>query len=175
MSRADGCLCFYAHLTDSDQGNSLGSNWRAGALSQWSGGLQAGPLLLYPAASTAPHPPAMLLSPLTHAKSTIGSPGAKAAPSVSFGVQGYVEELPAGFSSAVVLIGRTGIAATQMAWGEAVRRKAATRRLTLDKDVLNSKVTYWTDNGAYCECHSPPAHCHWRTPERSLSFSLWVW
>jgi len=58
----------------------------------------------------------------------IGSPGAKAAPSVSFGVQGYVEELPAGFSSAVVLIGRPGIAATQMAWGEAVRRNAGSRR-----------------------------------------------
>ena len=35
------------------QGNSLGSNWRAGLLSTWTGGLQAGPLLLFPAAVRA--------------------------------------------------------------------------------------------------------------------------
>ena len=98
----------------------------------------------------------MLLSPLTHAKAMIGSPGDRGqSPSVSFGVQGYVEELPAGFTSAVVLIGRQGIAATQMAWGETVRRYAGTTRLTLDKDILNSKVTYWTDNGGYyCYCNT---------------------
>jgi hypothetical protein len=90
----------------------------------------------------------MLISPLTHAKAMIGSPGDKDAPSVGFGVQGYVEELTPSFTSAVILVGRTGIAATQMAWGEAVRRNAGTDRLTLDKDILNSKVTYWTDNGA---------------------------
>ena len=33
-------------------GNSLDNNWRAGLLSSYSGGLQAGPLLIYPAAST---------------------------------------------------------------------------------------------------------------------------
>ena len=78
----------------------------------------------------------------------IGSPGTKAAPGVSFGVQGYVEALPPAFSQAVVLLGRKGISATQMAWGETVRRHAGTKRLTLDKDVLNSKVTYWTDNAS---------------------------
>eukprot|EP01043_Picozoa_sp_COSAG02_P072509 COSAG02_NODE_13693_length_1360_cov_32.299762_1_plen_359_part_01 len=133
-----GAECVYY----SYQGNSLSNNWRAGALSTWSGGLQAGPLLLYAANSTEVHPPAMLISPLTHAKAMIGSPGDKDAPSVGFGVQGYVEELPPSFSSAVILVGRTGIAATQMAWGEAVRRNAGTSRLTLDKDILNSKVTY---------------------------------
>lgn len=139
-----GTECVYY----SYEGNSLGNNWRAGALSTWSGGLQAGPLLLYAANSTELHPPAMLISPLTHAKAMIGSPGDKDAPSVGFGVQGYVEELTPSFTSAVILVGRTGIAATQMAWGEAVRRNAGTDRLTLDKDILNSKVTYWTDNGA---------------------------
>jgi hypothetical protein len=73
------------------QGNSLGANWRAGPLSSWTGGLQAGPLLLFPGGSTAVHPNSMIISPLTHAKAMIGSPGTKAAPSVSFGVQGYVE------------------------------------------------------------------------------------
>eukprot|EP01043_Picozoa_sp_COSAG02_P010669 COSAG02_NODE_380_length_23483_cov_8.034382_7_plen_362_part_00 len=137
------------------QGNSLGNNWRAGPLFAWAGGLQGGPLLLYAANSTEVHPPAMLISPLAHAKAMIGSPGDKAAPSVGFGVQGYVEELPPGFKSSVIMVGRVGIAATQMAWGEAVRRNAGTNRLTLDKDILNSKVTYWTDNGACAKSYQP--------------------
>ena len=130
------------------QGNSLGANWRAGPLSSWTGGLQAGPLLLFPGGSTDARPHSMIISPLTHAKAMIGSPGTKAAPGVSFGVQGYVEALPPAFSQAVVLLGRKGISATQMAWGETVRRHAGTKRLTLDKDILNSKVTYWTDNAS---------------------------
>ena len=113
------------------QGNSLGGNWRAGPLSAWTGGLQAGPLLLYAANSTELHPAAMLISALTHAKAMIGSPGDKAVPSVSFGVQGYVEELPPSFTSAVILVGRAGISATQLAWGEAVRRNAGSLSLCL--------------------------------------------
>lgn len=93
-----------------------------------------------------------------------------AAPAVSFGVQGYVEELPPSFTSAVVLIGRPGIAATQMAWGEAVRRNAGTNRLTLDKDILNAKVTYWTDNGAYyCYCNT-----YRSTPDRRVPMHVTI-
>ena len=127
------------------QGNSLSMNWRQGPLSQWQGGMQGGPLLLYPADSNSSfHPPALLLSPLNHPKSMIGHNGtdhfAKGSPRVSFGVHGYVEELPSDFSHATVLVGRQGIAATQMAWGETVRRHAGTTRLSLDQDPLNSKV-----------------------------------
>ena len=101
----------------------------------------------------------MLLSPLNHPKSLIGSlhgTGAKTATkTVAFGVQGLVEELPPSFSQEVLLVGREGIAATQMAWGVTLRQHSDTSRLTLDEDILNSKVTYWTDNGAYyCYCNS---------------------
>ena len=73
---------------------------------------------------------------------------------VAFGVQGYVEELPPSFVQKVVLVGRAGLAATQMAWGATVQRHSNTTRLSLDQDILNSKVTYWTDNGAYyCYCN----------------------
>ena len=126
------------------QGNSLSMNWRQGPLSQWQGGMQGGPLLLYPDSYSAFHPPALLLSPLNHPKTMIGHNGtdhfAKGSPRVSFGVHGYVEELPSDFSHATVLVGRQGIAATQMAWGETVRRHAGTTRLSLDQDPLNSKV-----------------------------------
>lgn len=152
------------------QGNSLGANWRAGLLSTWTGGMEAGPLLLYPAGSSAVHPPAMVLSPLTHAKAMIGSPGPKAAPTVSFGVQGYVEALPPSFDQAVLLVGRQGISAAQMAWGETLRRHAGTRRLTLDEDILNSKLHYLTDNGAYyCYCNT-----FGKTPDRRVPMHVTI-
>ena len=49
-------------------GNSLGRNFRAGPLSEWQGGLEGGPLLVYPTEDSSSHPPAMLMSPLTHPK-----------------------------------------------------------------------------------------------------------
>jgi len=96
----------------------------------------------------------MVLSAFSHAKAMIGSPLdatniSRGYSRVAFGVQGYVEELPASFDHRVVLVGRPGIAAATMAWGQVVRRRANTTRLNLDQDILNRKVTYWTDNGAY--------------------------
>jgi hypothetical protein len=146
-----------ACMSQTYHGNSLKTNFRRGALATWVGGLEGGPLLLYPPKRAA-HPPALILSPLTHAKSVIGSPvGSR----VAFGVQGYVEELPPAFSQAVLMVGRLGVRATQMAWGQTLRAHANTRRLSLDQDVLNSKVTYWTDNGAYyCYCNNPVQPMH---------------
>ena len=110
MPASAGSSCaFYSYA-----GNSLNNNWRAGALSSWAGGLEGGPLLLFPSASATEHPPSMLLSPLNHAKSLIGSPQGTAAgaktKAVAFGVQGLVEELPPAFSQQVLLVGREGIA-----------------------------------------------------------------
>jgi hypothetical protein len=150
------------------QGNSLSTNSRQGPLSEWQGGMQGGPLLLLPtAANTSYHPPALLLSPMDHPKSMIGHNGTDhfanpwgcgrngSSPRVSFGIQGYVEELPASFSHATVLAGRQGVAATQLAWGETVRRHSGTTRLSLDQDPLNSKLIYLTDAGSrYCYCYT---------------------
>jgi hypothetical protein len=140
------------------QGNSLRDNFRSGELKDWQGGLEGGPLLMYPtpgAGSTElpPHPPAAVLSALTHAKAIIGSPlplptdrksvplaASTASSRVAFGVQGYVEELPPSFEHAVVLVSRKGMAASQMAWGATIRRHANTVRLHLDEDILNRKV-----------------------------------
>ena len=168
MPASAGSSCaFYSYA-----GNSLNNNWRAGALSSWAGGLEGGPLLLFPSASATEHPPSMLLSPLNHAKSLIGSPQGTAAgaktKSVAFGVQGLVEELPPAFSQQVLLVGREGIAATQMAWGATLRRHANTSRLTLDEDILNAKITYWTDNGAYyCYCNT-----FTHTPDRRVPMHI---
>ena len=156
--------------------NSLGRNWRAGALGTWGGGLEGGPLLLYPSSSTAEHPPAMLLSPLNHPKSLIGSLHVEpksTAKAVTFGVQGLVEELPPAFSQEVLLVGREGIAATQMAWGATLRQRSNTSRLTLDEDILNSKVTYWTDNGAYyCYCNTFRSNPDRRVPMHIIMKNL---
>jgi hypothetical protein len=145
------------------QGNSLGANFRAGELSTWQGGLEGGPLLLYPtppAGSTELplHPPAVVLSALTHAKAMMGSPlplptdsltvasnSISSGRRVAFGVQGYVEVLPPSFQHAVVLVSRKGMGASQIAWGQTVRRHANTVRLNLDEDILNRKVILFID------------------------------
>ena len=152
---ADGSIgdtCSYL----SYQGNSLSRNFVSGPLKTWGGGLEGGPLLLFPTPSTpstqaagAPpvyHPPAIVLSPAAHAKAMVGSPLLEAGGKrrVGFGVQGFVEELPAGFEQQVVLVGRPGLAAAQMAWGETIRAHSNTTRLHLGEDLLNRKISYWT-------------------------------
>jgi hypothetical protein len=166
-----------AHLVV--HGNSLGQNFRAAPdLSSWEGGLEGGPLLLFGNgsaasngnASAAPsHPPAMVLSALAHAKSMIGQGDDGR---LSFGVHGYVERLPEHFEQRVVLVGRQGIAAATHAWGKVVRRASGTTRMALEDDLLNRKVSYWTDNGAYyCYCNRyihnrmpGNASQHWTVP-----------
>ena len=77
---------------------------------------------------------------------------------MSFGVHGFVEKLPPGFTHAVALVGRRGIAAAQMGWGEVVRQSAGTARLSLDDDPLNAKLIYLTDAGGrprFCPLGSP--------------------
>ena len=61
-SSPSGCSYISYH------GNSLGRNFRAGPLREWEGGLEGGPLLLYPSADTSVHPASMMLSPLNHPK-----------------------------------------------------------------------------------------------------------
>ena len=135
------------------QGNSLNQNFRHGLINAWEGGLEGGPLLLYDGSKAgAAHPPAMVASLLNHPKSLVG--GSVSGGRLGFGVHGYIEELPPSFSQQVLLVGRAGIAASQLAWGEVVRRHAGTTRLQLADDILNRKISYWTDNGAfYCYCN----------------------
>lgn len=55
-----------------------------------------------------------------------------------------------------------------MAWGAAITAHAGTTRLSLADDILNSKVTYWTDNG------EPPKSIFF-CPCCSISFlSIWI-
>ena len=57
-----------------------------------------------------------------------------------------------------------------MAWGETLRRHAGTHRLTLDEDVLNSKIHYLTDNGAYyCYCNTFRS-----TPDRRVPMHITI-
>ena len=74
-------------------------------------------------------------------------------PGLSVGSSGYITALPEGFEQRVVLTGRRGSAAAWDAYGSFARALGSTRRLALQDDVLNRRVSYWTDNGAYyCYC-----------------------
>ena len=59
------------------RGNLLSDNFawaRTSFLGSYQGGMEGGPLLLFDAAASSLHPPALVLSPLTHAKSVFVAP-----------------------------------------------------------------------------------------------------
>jgi hypothetical protein len=67
---------------------------------------------------------------------------------VSWGLAGSVAAVPAGFATSVGLFAGAGISATTYAWGELMTRAYSTARLPLARDVLNEKLSFWSDNGA---------------------------
>jgi hypothetical protein len=67
---------------------------------------------------------------------------------LSWGLAGSVAASPAGFQTSVGLFAGTGISETTYAWGRIMTAAYATRRLPLSRDVLNGKLSFWTDNGA---------------------------
>ena len=73
------------------------------------------------------------------------------------GVQGKVLSLPAGFTQRVALVPRRGIAAAYAGYGEMVTATHRYSKFTLDDDILNKRLSYWTDNvrsdaSASCRC-----------------------
>ena len=69
------------------------------------------------------------------------------------GAHGYIAELPADWNMAISMVGAQGINAAMYAWGAAARAQHALTRLTLDLDLLSSKLSYLENNGAYyCYC-----------------------
>lgn len=68
---------------------------------------------------------------------------------VHFGVQGNLQELPAGFTHRFLEVRGRGIAATFQAWGEALREHHGRRVVDAYADTGLSRLGYWTDNGAF--------------------------
>jgi len=115
----------------------------------YEGGLQSGPLALFSASAAAddPHPPALVIGPISDAKDTVLTLHDGA---LSVGASGYLESLPAGFQTRVAIAVRRGLSAAYSAYGSAALRVAGSvPKMTLDADPLDRQLHYLTDNGAY--------------------------
>lgn len=133
-----------------------------------------GPVWLYNTtfapSTTAPNgapsaPVASILAPLSHFKASqaavITDPTVTGgSPRLVIGPLGTALSIPPGYStSAGVWTSPEGINAATFEWGAALQHAYGTRRIPLTRDVLNSKLSYWSDNGAVYFQSWWDAHC----------------
>jgi hypothetical protein len=123
-----------------------------------------GPVWIYNAtfdpSTTAPAdspaaPVAAVISPLSHFKastaSVVSDPTLTSGASsrLVIGPLGTATSLPPRYTtSAGIWASSDGINAATFEWGAALQAAYGTRRLPLSRDVLNDKLSYWSDNGA---------------------------
>ena len=134
-------------------------------------GLTDAPLTLFNASAPGP---TLILSALDNFRATrvgvVADPsppsGAPAPPPrLVAGQYSTITDVPPGHSSRVVLApGAGGVSATTLAWGALLQAAYATTRLPTSRDVLNKKLSYWSDNGAtlfqsYWDKHCPSRNC----------------
>ena len=67
---------------------------------------------------------------------------------VSWGLKGSASNVPGGFTTSFGMFPGQGIVETTYAWGQLMTSAFQTKRLPLSRDVLNAKLSYWSDNGA---------------------------
>lgn len=72
------------------------------------------------------------------------------------GIEGEVEEIPAGFTHRFLLVEGQGINATVEHWGNLLRAAHHSTRRDRYADVGLSYLGYWTDNGAYYYYRTEP-------------------
>lgn len=140
----------------------------------WGSGLSASalntdsPVWLYN--SSAPAQGTLLLAPLdsmlAHRVGVFADPTQPRADArLSAGIYSTVTNIPAGFSSKYAIFpGAGGVSATALQWGSAWQRVYGTERIPTSRDVLNAKLSYWSDNGAtlfqsYWDHHCPTRNC----------------
>lgn len=74
------------------------------------------------------------------------------------GWHGDLDSVPAGFSTELAIIGGRGPRECLDRWGRLLLDRAGTRRLGRYADVLVSRPSYWTDNGAAHWYRTEPGH-----------------
>jgi hypothetical protein len=93
-----------------------------------------------------------------------GTP-ALGAPRLAAGLYSSIEAIPAGFSSRyAIFASASGVSAATLEYGAAMQRAYGTQRLPLSRDLLNRKLSYWSDNGAtlfqsFWDRHCPTRNC----------------
>lgn len=107
-----------------------------------------GPVILY-----TDHMDVIVFSPMDHFFVSLitVSDGA-----IHYGVEGEVEEIPAGFSHSFLLVRGKGLNATLERWGEILRGHYGRQRTDRYADPGASTLGYWTDNGAMYYYHTEP-------------------
>ena len=88
-----------------------------------------------------------------------------APPRLSAGIYSTVTSVPPGFASRyAVFPSASGVSAAALEWGAAWQRVYDTQRIPTARDVLNRKLSYFSDNGAtlfqsYWDTHCPTRNC----------------
>ena len=107
-----------------------------------------GPVILY-----SDEMEVMVFSPLDHFfESLVTFEGG----ALSSGVEGEVEEIPAGFSHSFILVRGRGLNATVERWGDLLRGHYGRQRADRYADSGLAKLGYWTDNGGYYYYRTEP-------------------
>ena len=66
---------------------------------------------------------------------------------------GTVQSVPSGYTSSYgIVFSNQGINAATSDWGALLVDAYNTSRIPPSRDVLNGKLSFWTDNGAVCVC-----------------------
>eukprot|EP00118_Oscarella_pearsei_P005534 m.25502 g.25502 ORF g.25502 m.25502 type:complete len:805 (+) comp28821_c0_seq1:115-2529(+) len=133
---------------------SADSNSVGVGLNNFKGGIEGGPLVLYDTKSA--HSDAIVIGPFNNFKylfaARVSLTWPKQQEALGFGLSGYVDsvEKPDVFTARFGLSGSMyGVTDAVEKWGSTLRTAHGTHRISRDFDPTNSKLGYWTDNGAY--------------------------
>lgn len=140
------------------EGNSLRGMSRVftepSSWSQWSGGLEGGPIVLHRQIGSANTSVAAMFGPSSQFKTAILSHiGAR----LLAGVQGMITALPPSYDLRFALVGSAdGVTAVAFKYGAVIRQAHGTinSKLSLSEDVLSRKLHYVNDGGSllnYCD------------------------
>jgi hypothetical protein len=75
---------------------------------------------------------------------------------IIYGLEGELQEVPAGFTQRFLLVEGRGLAATVLAWGDLLLADRGRARTDRYADTGLSRLGYWTDNGAFYYYHTAP-------------------
>ncbi|XP_062516980.1 uncharacterized protein LOC134192275 [Corticium candelabrum] len=131
------------------------SNSYGVGLKSFKGGTEGGPVVLFNTTGEVARnqSDAIVISSFNnfkHAIATKVDATPQNAASFVFGLQSYITEVQSGFNISFGLSGSEhGINAAVESWGEKLRARYGTTRISPEFDPTNTKLGYWTDNGAY--------------------------
>lgn len=120
--------------------------------------------------TSAPEAGTLLLAPIDSLKAQVvgvwpDPANVHAPPRLAAGIYSSVTSVPAGFSSRYAIWpSYGGVSEAALTWGAQMQRVYNTQRLPTSRDVVNGKLSYFSDNGAtlfqaYWDVHCPTRNC----------------